>query len=212
MYETYGVAAAEVELDVLTGEWRVLFSHLMFDIGQSYNPMVDIGQMEGAFIMGLGHLTTEAIDYDPASGKLLTNNTWSYKPPIACDIPEDFKVELVDMRGNRLSNPVMSTVMSVVGAITGCCAIPWKPTKINKVYKSAKAIGEPPALLATAVKSALSAALVDAAGGPLPAHLVPIPARPFAVLPLLESQQPGSGSVRDDDSTATGTSAASTRQ
>jgi len=212
MYETYGAAAAEVELDVLTGEWRVLFAHLMFDIGQSYNPMVDIGQMEGAFIMGLGHLTTEAIDYDPTSGKLLTNNTWSYKPPIACDIPEDFKVDLVDMRGNRLNNPVMSAVMSVVGAITGCCAIPWKPTKISKAYKSAKAIGEPPALLATAVKSALSAALVDAAGGPLPAHLVPIPARPFAVLPLLESQQPGSGSVRDDDSTATGTSAASTRQ
>nr|AMR99692.1 abscisic-aldehyde oxidase [Scrippsiella trochoidea] len=212
MYETYGVAAAEVELDVLTGEWRVLFAHLLFDVGQSYNPMVDIGQMEGAFMMGLGHLTTEAIDFDPTTGKLLTNNTWSYKPPIACDVPETFKVELVDMRSDRLNNPVMSAIMSIVGSITGCCAIPWKPTKISQAYKSAKAIGEPPALLATAVKSALSAALVDATGGPLPEHLVPIPARPFAVLPLLEAQRPGSGAVRDDDSTATGTSAASTRQ
>jgi len=206
MYETYGVAASEVELDVLTGEWRILMAHLLFDIGMSYNPTIDIGQMEGAFIMGVGQVQNEGVDFDKATGRLLTDNTWTYKPPIACDIPEHFTVELVDGRKDRVNNPVVSAVMALLTPILGCCAIPWKPTKTKKIYKSAKGIGEPPLLLASAVQSAVYEAMVAAVGAPLPDHSLPIPARPFSLLPLLEAAKPG-GATRDDVSTATGTSA-----
>jgi len=207
MYETYGACASEVELDVLTGEWRILFSHLLFDIGMSYNPMVDIGQMEGAFIMGVGQMMNEGVDFDRTTGRLLTDNTWSYKPPIACDIPETFKVELVDMRRSRLDNPVMGCMMGVMSTVLGACGVPWKPTKTEKVFKSAKAIGEPPLLLATAPHSALHAAMTAAVGRPLPENKMPIPAKPFYLLPALQGQKPGSGGCPDDASTATGTSA-----
>mmetsp|Transcript_84868 Transcript_84868/g.274327 ORF Transcript_84868/g.274327 Transcript_84868/m.274327 type:complete len:1363 (-) Transcript_84868:237-4325(-) len=206
MYETYGVAASEVELDVLTGEWRILMAHLLFDIGMSYNPTIDIGQMEGAFIMGVGQVQNEGVDFDKATGRLLTDNTWTYKPPIACDIPEHFTVELVDGRKDRVNNPVVSAVMALLAPILGCCAIPWKPTKTKKIYKSAKGIGEPPLLLASAVQSAVYEAMVAAAGAPLPDHSLPMPAKPFSLLPLLEAAKPG-GAARDDMSTATGTSA-----
>lgn len=206
MYETYGVAAAEVELDVLTGESRILMSHLLFDVGMSYNPMVDIGQMEGAYIMGCGQMMQEGVDFDHATGKLLTDNTWTYKPPIACDIPETFKVELMDMRKNRLDNPVMSCMMGVMSKMMGAMGVPWKPTKTEKALKSAKAIGEPPLLLCAAPHSALANAVVAATGRPLPDNKMPIPAKPFYLLPMLHAQKPGSGGGPDDASTATGTS------
>lgn len=210
-YETYGVAAAEVELDVLTGESRVLSTHLMFDSGMSYNPLIDIGQFEGAFIMGLGQVLTEGMEYDRATGKLLTDNTWTYKPPLACDIPEKFTVDLVDMTNQRLQNPIMGCVMGMMGPILGCMGVPWKPTKINPCFKSSRAIGEPPVLLCAAVKSALSAAMVAATGRPLPENNLPIPAKPFSLLPILQGCKPGSGTGADDSSTATGTSASSRR-
>lgn len=208
MYETYGVGASEVELDVLTGEWRILMAHLLFDIGMSYNPMVDIGQMEGAFIMGVGQIQSEGVDFDKATGRLLTDNTWTYKPPISCDIPEKFTVELVDMRKERLNNPVMKGLMGIMGPILGCCGIPWVPTKTKKLYKSAKAVGEPPVLLAAAVQSAVHNAVVAATGAALPDHSMPMPAKPFKLLPLLEAQRPGIN-LRDDVSTGTGTSISS---
>lgn len=209
MYETYGVAASEVELDVLTGESRVRFAHLMFDIGMSYNPMVDIGQMEGAFIMGMGQCTTEGFEFDKATGKLLTTNTWKYKPPIACDLPEEFAVDLLDMRKQRLDNPVLKGVKTCAGGLLGCLGVPWASTKTSSAFKSSKAIGEPPVLLASSVQSAMHAAVAAATGGPLPACQLPMPHHPLRVLPLLEGQKPGSGSVSDNASTATGTSAAS---
>jgi len=209
MYETYGVAAVEAELDVLTGETRVLFAHLMFDIGMSYNPMVDVGQMEGAFIMGMGQCTTEGMSFDATTGKLLTNNTWTYKPPIACDVPESFTVELVDMRKQRLHNPIMTGLMACAAPILDCCGIPWVSTKTDKAFKSAKAIGEPPVLLASAVQSAVHHAVVAATGRPLKDCYLPVPHEPSRLLPLLEAQRPGSGGAGDDTSTATGVSLAS---
>lgn len=192
-YETFGVATSEVELDVLTGESRVLSTHIMFDIGASHNPMIDMGQVEGAFIMGLGHLMQEGMEFDKTTGRCLTNNTWDYKPPIACDIPEVFNADFVDLRSQASGHGcVISTAMCCAGGIMGACNFPWKATPIPKKYQSSKATGEPPLLLSLAVHSAHHAALVAARGSPLPDNKLPIPAKPFVTLPLIAEAKPGS--------------------
>ena len=68
---------------------------LVEDAGQSLSPLVDIGQVEGAFVMGLGLWTSERIVYDPETGRKLTAGTWNYKPPVNRDIPADFRVSLL---------------------------------------------------------------------------------------------------------------------
>ena len=94
-YNIWGLALTEVELDVLTGETRVVRADLVEDAGLSTSPAVDIGQVEGAFVMGLGLWTSEEMRYDRETGELLTRNTWEYKPPAAKDIPQDFRVTLL---------------------------------------------------------------------------------------------------------------------
>lgn len=91
-YNVYGVCAAEVELDVLTGNHSVRRLDLLEDTGVSLSPEIDVGQIEGAFIMGLGLWTSERIVYEEATGRLLTDRTWTYKPPGAKDIPVDFRI------------------------------------------------------------------------------------------------------------------------
>jgi len=211
MYETQGVACSEVELDVCTGESRVLSTNIAFDMGMSYNPMVDMGQLEGAFIMGMGHVLQEGMDYDKATGKCLTDNTWSYKPPIACDIPEKFDCDFVDMTAKRKNAGAgHECIMGCVAGIMACFNMPWKASKLENKYKSAKAIGEPPLLLAQAVHSAHFNAIVAARGGQsLPDHLLPIPAKPFVTLPLMATAKPGSANAgQDSESTKTPSSAA----
>ncbi|CAG5043546.1 unnamed protein product [Parnassius apollo] len=90
-YDVYGVCCAEVCLDVLTGQHQVLRVDILEDTGQSLSPSVDVGQIEGAFIMGLGMWTSERLIYSK-SGRLLTDSTWTYKPPGALDIPVDFRI------------------------------------------------------------------------------------------------------------------------
>ncbi|CAL4246352.1 unnamed protein product, partial [Meganyctiphanes norvegica] len=68
---------------------------LIEDCGQSMNPMVDIGQVEGGFVMGFGLMTSEKLRYDIESGIKLTAGTWDYHPPVAQDIPADFRVTLL---------------------------------------------------------------------------------------------------------------------
>ncbi|KAJ8936466.1 hypothetical protein NQ314_012328 [Rhamnusium bicolor] len=91
-YDIYGVCSTEIELDVLTGQHHVCRVDLLEDVGNSISPQIDIGQVEGAFVMGLGYFTTEQTVVGN-NGQILTNRTWNYKPPGAKDIPIDFRVK-----------------------------------------------------------------------------------------------------------------------
>jgi xanthine dehydrogenase large subunit len=92
-YFAYGAACTEVAIDQLTGESRVLKVDILHDVGRSINPAIDIGQIEGAFVQGMGWLTSEELVWD-AKGKLATHAPSTYKIPTAGDLPEHFKVAL----------------------------------------------------------------------------------------------------------------------
>lgn len=141
-YFTQGVVCSEVEIDVLTGNHRTLRSDIMVDVGSSINPAIDIGQIEGAFIQGMGWSTIEEIvfaDDDHTwvrpSGKLFTSGPGTYKIPAFNDVPEVFNVSLME----NVDNPF--------------------------AVHSSKAIGEPPFFLGTGVfyaaKEAVRAARME---------------------------------------------------
>ncbi|MFI0399801.1 MAG: xanthine dehydrogenase molybdopterin binding subunit [Thiolinea sp.] len=128
-YFAYGAAVSEVEVDTLTGEYRVQQVDILHDVGESLNPALDIGQIEGGFVQGMGWLTTEELWWDQA-GRLRTHAPSTYKIPVAGDVPERFTVRLVDKKPNREAT----------------------------IYRS-KAVGEPPLMLAMSVFFALKDAV-----------------------------------------------------
>jgi xanthine dehydrogenase large subunit len=94
-YYCYGAALTEVEIDTLTGEWWNRRVDIVHDVGRSINPAIDRGQIEGAYIQGMGWLTMEECLWD-AKGRLLTHGPSTYKIPVASDVPEQFNVRLFD--------------------------------------------------------------------------------------------------------------------
>ena len=92
-YFAYGAACTEVAIDTLTGESRVIRVDILHDVGRSINPGLDIGQIEGGFVQGMGWLTTEQLVWNK-EGFLSTHAPSTYKIPTAGDIPEHFKVDL----------------------------------------------------------------------------------------------------------------------
>lgn len=94
-YFAYGVAVTEVMIDTLTGEYRFLRADLLHDAGKSLNPAIDKGQLEGAYVQGLGWLTVEELVWD-AKGALRTHAPSTYKIPTSRDVPEVFNVALAE--------------------------------------------------------------------------------------------------------------------
>ena len=92
-YFAYGAACTEVAIDTLTGESRVLKVDILHDVGRSINPAIDIGQIEGGFVQGMGWLTTEQLVWND-KGYLATHAPSTYKIPATGDIPAHFKVDL----------------------------------------------------------------------------------------------------------------------
>ncbi len=96
-YYCYGASVTETEIDPRTGEWWLKAVDIVHDAGKSINPAIDKGQIEGAYVQGMGWLTMEECIWDK-KGKLLTHGPSTYKIPVAGDVPEHFKVSLFDGR------------------------------------------------------------------------------------------------------------------
>ena len=98
-YYVYGAACSEVEVDLLTGDHKVLRTDIVMDVGESLNPAIDIGQIEGAFVQGYGmYMMEEPLYYvrdDTKRGTLLTAGPGSYKIPRVSNIPSEFNVSLL---------------------------------------------------------------------------------------------------------------------
>lgn len=132
-YFAYGAAVSEVSIDTLTGEYQVERTDILHDVGRSLNPALDIGQIEGAFIQGMGWLTTEELWWDK-DGRLRTHAPSTYKIPLASDRPRIFNVALAKWSENH------------------------EPT-----IRRSKAVGEPPFMLGVSVLEALSMAVASVA-------------------------------------------------
>jgi xanthine dehydrogenase large subunit len=123
-YFAYGAACSEVAIDALTGEMKALRVDILHDVGASLNPALDLGQVEGAFIQGMGWLTTEELAFD-AEGRLTTHAPATYKIPVASDAPPQFNTRL-HMRPNpvhsiyrskAVGEPPLMLAISVYSAI-----------------------------------------------------------------------------------------------
>jgi xanthine dehydrogenase large subunit len=132
-YFAYGASVSEVTIDTLTGEYTVDRVDILHDVGKSLNPAIDIGQVEGGFVQGLGWLTTEELVWD-AKGQLRTHAPSTYKIPLASDVPPIFNVTLAE----------------------------WSENKEPTIGRS-KAVGEPPFMLAISVVEALGMAVASVA-------------------------------------------------
>ncbi|QRG05437.1 xanthine dehydrogenase molybdopterin binding subunit [Xanthobacter dioxanivorans] len=128
-YYTYGAAAAEVAVDTLTGAVRVLRAEIVQDCGRSLNPAIDLGQVEGAFVQGLGWLTCEELRWDE-KGRLATRGPSTYKIPGSRDVPPDLRVHLLDrpnreetvLRSKAVGEPPLMLAISIWLAIRDAVA------------------------------------------------------------------------------------------
>lgn len=128
-YFACGAAVSEVLVDRMTGEYKVTQVDILHDVGESINPAIDIGQIEGGFVQGMGWLTTEELLWD-ASGRLISNSPANYKIPTAYDVPEKFNVELFAAenhkptiyRSKAVGEPPLMLAISVWCALRDACA------------------------------------------------------------------------------------------
>jgi len=158
-YFANGAAVSEVIIDTLTGEMKILRTDIIHDVGDSINPALDIGQIEGGFVQGAGWLTTEELKWDDA-GRLLSDGPATYKIPAISDRPGIFNVRLLENTPNE------------------------KPTIMRS-----KAVGEPPLMLAISVWSAIRHAIASVSpAGQFPALNAPATAEEILrVVTLMQS-------------------------
>jgi len=128
-YFAYGAAVAEVVVDTLTGEHKVLAVDILHDVGRSLNPAIDRGQIEGAFVQGQGWLTSEVVEWD-SKGRLLNHSPATYKIPTASDRPRRMRIDLWDgenvkptvHRSKAVGEPPLMLANSVFCAISAAIA------------------------------------------------------------------------------------------
>jgi xanthine dehydrogenase molybdopterin binding subunit len=94
-YYAFGMAVTEILLDVLTGAHTILRADILHDVGDSVNPGIDLGQVKGGYVQGVGWCTNEEIKWD-AQGRLMTHSPSTYKIPTVQDIPKDFRAALLE--------------------------------------------------------------------------------------------------------------------
>ncbi|XP_058460106.1 uncharacterized protein LOC131435872 isoform X2 [Malaya genurostris] len=124
-YIVWGLCCAEVEVDVLTGNLQIARVDILEDTGESVSPGIDIGQIEGAFVMGIGLYFTENLIYSEENGQLLTNRTWNYYLPGAKDIPIDFRIKLLHntfnenfiLRSKTTGEPALNLTVALLFAL-----------------------------------------------------------------------------------------------
>lgn len=171
-YFSYGAAATEVEVDGFTGAYRLRRVDIVHDVGDSLSPQIDLGQIEGGFVQGVGWLTLEELRWDtgdgPSRGRLLTSSASTYKLPAFSEMPEEFSVRLfADARED--------------GAVYG-----------------SKAVGEPPLMLAFSAREALREAV--AAFGPAGRTVVlASPATPEAVFWAIQAARAAGDAAAESD-------------
>ncbi|WP_339722936.1 xanthine dehydrogenase molybdopterin binding subunit [Marinomonas primoryensis] len=129
LYFSNGAAVSEVIVDMFTGEYKVTQVDILHDVGDSINSDIDIGQIEGAFVQGMGWLTTEELSWDE-KGRITTNSPANYKIPTSADVPEKFNVKLFDRanseesvyRSKAVGEPPLMLGISVWCALKDACA------------------------------------------------------------------------------------------
>ncbi|MGO2356090.1 MAG: xanthine dehydrogenase molybdopterin binding subunit [Marinomonas foliarum] len=129
LYFANGAAVSEVIVDTFTGEYKVTQVDILHDVGDSINADIDIGQIEGAFVQGMGWLTSEELSWDE-KGRITTNSPANYKIPTSADIPEKFNVKLFDRpnseesvyRSKAVGEPPLMLGISVWCALKDACA------------------------------------------------------------------------------------------
>ncbi|HEV6968729.1 xanthine dehydrogenase molybdopterin binding subunit [Roseateles sp.] len=129
-YYAWGGAVCEALVDTLTGESRIIRADLLHDVGASLNPALDIGQIEGGFIQGMGWLTMEELVWHPKTGLLTTHAPSTYKIPTANDCPPELKVELFGVanasetihRSKAVGEPPLLLGFAALLAIKDACA------------------------------------------------------------------------------------------
>ena len=141
-YYAYGAAVSEVIIDTLTGEYRILRVDILHDCGESINPAIDMGQIEGGFVQGAGWLTSEELWWND-DGELKTHAPSTYKIPTSSDLPVDFRATMLESATNREET----------------------------IYRS-KAVGEPPLMLGLSVFFAIRDAVAAVGGSKCRPQLV----------------------------------------
>ena len=175
-YYANGAAVSEVIIDTLTGEYKLLRADIIHDVGQSINPAVDLGQVEGGYVQGVGWLTCEELKWD-ADGRLLTDGPATYKIPAVADAPAIFNVRLLEDA----------------------------PNAEDTIFHS-KAVGEPPLMLAISAWCAIRDAIASLAPASASASAKPricprldAPATPEEILKAVDAVR---ARINDNDSDA----------
>jgi len=121
-YSVWAGVVTEVKIDVLTGQMSILRCDITQDTGASISPEVDVGQVEGGLVMGLGLWTTEELKYDPGTGQLINNSSWNYHVPTCLDIPADLRTEFYNS-GHNPNGVLGSKTTGEPSVLAGCSVL-----------------------------------------------------------------------------------------